>query len=99
LAGLLKREVPERRWRVAFDALAPGQQNAVAPLILTILLRRAKDGGDLRGLRSALELASAQGLAEGPVVRQAVALLRRSVVLSDILREKSPLASRVAAER
>jgi uncharacterized protein DUF6895 len=88
-ARLLDREVAECRWHLAFDALSPAQQDAVAPLILTILLRRAKDRGDLRGMHSVLELALARGLPEGPAVRQAVALLRRSAVLTDLLREKS----------
>jgi hypothetical protein len=92
LAGLLEGEAAEPRWRVAFNALGPKQQNAVAPLILTILLRRAKDRGDLCVLRRAVELALAHGLAAGPAVQQAIALLRRSAVLSGVLRAKSSSA-------
>jgi hypothetical protein len=89
LARLLDRDIAEPRWRAAFDALGPGQQNAVAPLVLTVLLRRAKDRGDLRRMRTVLELALAHELARGPAVQQAVALLRRSASLSRIVSEKS----------
>jgi len=89
LVRMLDREITGRRWRTAFDALSPGQQDALGPLVLTILLRRAKDRGDLRGMRTALELALAHGLAEGPAVKQSVALLRRSASLSRIIRAKS----------
>lgn len=89
LMRLLDREAAEPRWRAAFDALGPNQQDALGPLVLTVLLRRAKDRGDLRGLRTALELALAHGLAEGPAVQQATALLRRTAVLSRIVGEKS----------
>ncbi len=88
LMGKLDREIARSRWRAAFDALSPGQQDALGPLVLTIVLRRAKDRGDLRGMRTALELALAHGLAEGPAVKQSVALLRRSAVLNRIVREK-----------
>jgi hypothetical protein len=86
---LLAREKGEPRWRAAFDVLSPGQQDALGSLVLTILLRRAKDRGDLRAVRTALELALAYGLAEGPAVQQAVALLRRSASLSRIVQERS----------
>jgi hypothetical protein len=89
LVRLLEETAEQPRWRPAFHALDPGQQDALAPLVLTILLRRAKDRGDLRGLRTALELALAHGLVEGPSVQQAIALLRRSALLSRILGEKS----------
>jgi hypothetical protein len=92
LMGLLDRKTAEPRWRAAFDALSPGQQDAVGPLVLTILLRRAKDHGDLRGIRTALEVALAHGLLELPAVQQAVAFLRRSVLLSRIVRRKSCVA-------
>jgi hypothetical protein len=88
LARLLDRDIAEPRWRAAFDALGPGQQNAVAPLVVTVLLRRAKDRGDLRRVRTVLELALTHGLAEGPAVQQAVALLRRSAFLSRIVSDK-----------
>lgn len=87
--SLLKETAKRPRWRAAFDLFSPSQQDAVAPLILTILLRRAKDRADLRGLRTALELALAHGLVEGPSVQQATALLRRSALLSRIRSEKS----------
>jgi hypothetical protein len=93
LARLLDREISESRWRAAFDALSPRQQDAVGSLVLTILLRRAKDRGDLSKVRTVLELALAHGLAEGPAVRQAVALLRRSASLSRIVARGRTLPS------
>jgi hypothetical protein len=89
LMRLIDRENAEPRWRAAFDALNPGQQDAVGPLVLTILLRRAKDRGDLRAVRTALELALVHSLAKGPAAQHAIALLRRSASLSRIVREKS----------
>lgn len=89
LVSMLEETAERPRWRAAFGLFSPSQQDAVAPLILTILLRRAKDRGDLRGLRSILELALAHGLVEGPSVQQASALLRRSALLSRIHSEKS----------
>jgi hypothetical protein len=89
LVRLLEETAEHPRWRPAFHALDPVQQDELAPLVLTILLRRAKDRSDLREMRTTLELALAHGLIEGPSVQQAIALLRRSALLSRILGEKS----------
>jgi hypothetical protein len=89
LVNLLEDTGKRPRWRAAFDLLSPGQQDAVVPLVLTILLRRAKDRADLRGLRTVLEVALAHRLVEGPAMKQATAFLRRSALLSRIRSEKS----------
>jgi hypothetical protein len=65
-------------WRETFCALSPRHQDSVAPLALTILLRRAKTTGDLCLIREALEVALAHDLIDGPAPLQAAALLRRS---------------------
>jgi hypothetical protein len=74
---LLSAETPTSCWRAPFCALVPRQQDSVAPLLLTMLLRRARTQGDIRLVRQALEAALAQDLVEGPAARQAAALLDR----------------------
>ena len=69
------------RWRHAFDALTPAQQDSIATLVLGIVLRRATARGDLGLIRKALELALVHQLFNGPAPVQAAALLRRSKAL------------------
>ena len=94
LLSLYKESAVRPRWRSALDKLTPSQQDAVAPLILTILLRQAKDRADFCELRAILEVAVAYGLVEGPAVRQATALLKRSALFSRIIasQECAPLS-------
>ncbi|HEV8241623.1 MAG TPA: hypothetical protein VGS57_19830, partial [Thermoanaerobaculia bacterium] len=68
-------------WRKPFDALSHRQQDALSPLLLALLLRRARAAADLGLIRQALELALAHGLAHGPAPQQAAALLRRTRAL------------------
>ena len=63
---LVSTESPTSCWRERFDALAPRQQDSVAPLLLTVLLRRARTQGNLRLVREALEVALAYDLTNGP---------------------------------
>ena len=72
---------PTPCWREPFGALAPRQQDSVAPLVLAALLRRARTAGDLGLVREALEVALAHDLIDGPAPTQAAALLRRSQAL------------------
>ena len=69
-------------WRGPLAGLGRRQQDAVAPLLLAVLLRRARTAGDLGLLRRALEVALAHGLISGPAPLQAAALLRRSEALT-----------------
>ena len=69
------------RWKGAFLSLDQAQQDALAPLVLTVALRQARDAGDLARIARALETALAFHLVEGPAPRQAVALLRRATAL------------------
>ena len=78
---LLDSDGPTACWRKPFDALAPRQQDSVAPLVLAALLRRARTKGDLGLVRQALEAALAHDLVDGPAPAQAAALLRRSRAL------------------
>jgi Domain of unknown function (DUF6895) len=67
------------------EMLKPRQQDSVAPLLLAMLLRRAKTKGDLGLLRTALQLALQYDLVDGPAPAQAAALLRRSQFLDQTL--------------
>lgn len=78
LLRLVSTESAAPCWKEAIGALAPRQQDSVAPLLLTVLLRRARKQGNLKLVRDALELALAYDLIEGPAPIQAAALLRRS---------------------
>jgi len=81
LLRLLATENPTSCWRAPFRALVPRQQDSVAPLLLTVLLRRARTQGDIRLVRQALEAALAHDLVDGPAPRQAAALLHRCQAL------------------
>src|SRR5262249_33731846 len=84
LLRLLGTDNPRPRWRELLEALSPTEQDAAAPLLLAILLRRARTRGDLDLVRRALEAALEHGLAAGPSVVQAAALLRRGQALQAI---------------
>lgn len=85
LLSFYKETSVRPRWRSALDKLTPSQQDVVAPLILTILLRQAKDRADFCELRAILEVALTHGLVEVPSVHQATALLKRSALFSRIM--------------
>ncbi|PCE30627.1 DUF6895 family protein [Burkholderia ubonensis] len=68
-------------WRRQFDALTPDEQDRVSPLLLATLLRRAKNGGDLRLVQHALAVAVKYDLCCSPSAVQAAALLRRGQFL------------------
>jgi len=81
LLPLISNESPTPCWKEPIGALAPHQQDSVAPLLLTVLLRRARTQGNLRLVREGLEVALAYDLIDGPAPSQAAALLRRSQAL------------------
>ncbi|MDQ6837093.1 MAG: hypothetical protein M3137_01795 [Actinomycetota bacterium] len=88
-AGLAVRELVDSgespcQWMAAFDSLDPSQQDAVAPLALTVALRRGRDRGDMGAVRRALETAVAYDVVDGPAPQQAGSLLRRFAVLSHV---------------
>src|SRR5262249_33353464 len=76
IRSLLNPDGTKASWEEPFAALAPRQQDSVAPLVLAVLLRRARTAGDLNLIREALEVALAHELADGPAPIQAAALLR-----------------------
>ena len=58
-------------------------QDAAAPLLLSVLARRAAEASDLARLRLVLNAALQGGLASGPAPVQAAALLRRAQCLAE----------------
>jgi hypothetical protein len=81
IASLIENDGAGPCWRESFDVFSNRQQDALAPLLLVMLLRRARTAGDLGLIRKALEFAVAHDLAYGPAPLQAAALLRRSLAL------------------
>lgn len=79
---LVNTDGPKPCWREPFCALAPRQQDSVAPLVLATVLRRARTAGNLALVREALEVALAHDLIDGPAPTQAAALLRRGQALN-----------------
>ena len=65
---------PGRAW-------SKGSADGLAPMLLSVALRRAADRSDLPAVRQLLELAVELDLAHGQAVSQAAALLRRSAAL------------------
>ena len=57
LLSLLGADEPAPRWRRALSALSARRQDSLAPLLLAIVLRRARARGDLALVRTALQLA------------------------------------------
>ena len=81
IASLVAADGPPQCWREPFDSLSSRQQDALAPLLLALRLRRARTAGDLGLIRKILEVALAHDLILGPAPQQAAALLRRSRAL------------------
>jgi hypothetical protein len=77
LLRLLSADTATSCWRAPFGALATRQQAAVARLLLTVILRRARTQGDIQLVRQALKVALAHDLLDGPGPRQGAALLDR----------------------
>jgi hypothetical protein len=72
------------RWRRAAGCLPGPQRDAIAPLLVTSLLRRAARAGNLGTIEGVLQVALVRNLVDGPAPRQAAALLHRSVALSAV---------------
>jgi hypothetical protein len=78
---LLDRPGP-RSWQEHLRLLSPVRRDALAPMLLTIALRRARDANDLTAVRAVLAAALELGLVGAPAARQAVGLLRRATLLA-----------------
>lgn len=79
--ALITPRSPEPRWREAFRPLAPSRQNALAALVLTVVLRRARSRADMTTVRDALQVSLQHNLLDAPALGQGAALLRRGAAL------------------
>ncbi|WP_097303525.1 DUF6895 family protein [Pseudomonas chlororaphis] len=66
------------RWLDAFVQSAPARQAALAPLLLTVALRRTAAASDIARLRECLAIGLDHGLAEGLAFEQGLRLLERA---------------------
>ena len=83
--GLLRLLAPSSRsprWLAMQAALAPDRRAALAPFVLSIVLRRAAAAHDIERVRAGLQAALEGDWADGPAVAQALALLRRVTALA-----------------
>jgi hypothetical protein len=71
-------------WVRPLADLRPRQQDAVAPLLLSMCLRQAVSRRDLGMISRTLDLAARCGILDGPSPHQAVQLLQRGVALSSL---------------
>jgi hypothetical protein len=71
-------------WVRPLADLRPRQQDAVAPLLLSMCLRQAVSRRDLGMISRTLDLAARCGILDGPSPHQAVQLLQRGVTLSSL---------------
>jgi hypothetical protein len=83
LLSLFDDESSRPRWQRNLAALSARQQHSVAPLLLAMLLRRAKAKGDLGLIRECLSVSLLNDLIDGSAASQAAALLQRSASLSE----------------
>jgi hypothetical protein len=84
LLPLLGANDSDPPWRQRFEALPPGEQDAAAPLLLNVCLRRAALRRDLAVLRAALLVGERHRLLDAPAPRQAAELLRRSAMFASL---------------
>ncbi len=83
--GLLRLLAPSARsprWLALYATLEPTRRAALAPFVLSIVLRRAAAAHDMARLRDGLQAALAGAWDDGPAVHQALALLRRVTALA-----------------
>ena len=80
---------PKPDWRKHVEALPDAEQDATAPLLFNICLRRAASRRDLSVLRAALLVGQRHGLLDAPAPRQAAQLLHRGARFADVFPEKA----------
>jgi hypothetical protein len=80
---LSQRDKHHPDWCARMAEQSAELQDAAAPLLLSVLLRRAAEASDLARMRSVLNAALQCGLASGPAPVQAAALVRRAQCLSE----------------
>jgi len=79
LRDLLPARDPIPRWEADFGRLSSREQDAVAPFLATVALRRSVLGSDFRRLRSILSACLAYNLPISPAIYQASEMLGRLV--------------------
>lgn len=84
-------------WWDLLAALPTAEQDALAPGLATMALRRASTSADPVALRDTLDVAAACGLAASPAIRQARLLLRRALVCAGISAGYSEVAQATTA--
>jgi hypothetical protein len=70
-----------RHWQSTLEELSPSQRDSIAPLLLTIYLRRAVRRRNLKEVQELLRVAAPHGLLQTPAARQALDLLERTSLL------------------
>ena len=99
LLDLLRGDTHRPQWCAGMAGQGAALQDAAAPLLLSVLLRRAAEAGDLARLHLALNAALHYGLADGPAPQQAAALLRRAQWLAEgLTREATAVADLPAGQ-
>ena len=83
LLELLQQDTHRPEWCARLSEHDAGLQDAAAPLLLSVLLRRAAEASDLARLRMVLNAALQYRLDGGPASLQAAALLRRAQCLAE----------------
>ena len=86
-----------QEWWSRVASLPAAEQDALAPALAAMALRRAAVNADLAALRDILGLVTSYRLAETPAVRQARLLLRRAVACAGIAAGYSDAAQATSA--
>jgi hypothetical protein len=97
MLDLLQSDKHQPEWCARMAEQSAELQDAAAPLLLSVLLRRAAEASDLAHLRLALNAALQRGLASGPAPVQAAALLRRAQCLAEGLMRDATAAPGLSA--
>jgi hypothetical protein len=89
LRSLFDRDSSRPRWLRNFAMLSARQQHSIAPLLVAMLLRRAKEKGDLSLIHECLSFSLRHDLIDGSATRQAAALIRRAAILGELASHRS----------
>ncbi len=90
---LLDMEDAPNPWCAGLALQGVERQDDLAPLLLSVALRRAAEKGDLGAIRSTLRAAQAYRLEDGPAPTQAAHLLMRGQTLARALPSREDAAS------
>ncbi len=89
LWGIIENEPIGRRWKAAASSLSGRERGRIASLLLLMLLRRAREAGNVALLRHGLEIALEYEVGAEPSIHQAAGLLRRTVALNALTSRRS----------